>query len=73
MHKRWIKPGEFSLLTGVGAIGFLSIGAQAVFAADPAAESQILDLFAMVMGLLGGLAIFLFGMEQMADALKALA
>ena len=32
-----------------------------------------LDLFAMGMGLLGGLALFLFGMEQMADALKALA
>ena len=32
-----------------------------------------LDFFAMGMGLLGGLALFLFGMEQMADALKALA
>ena len=30
-----------------------------------------LDLFAMGMGLLGGLALFLFGMEQMSDALKA--
>ena len=32
-----------------------------------------LDSFALVMGLLGGLAIFLLGMEMMADALKAVA
>ena len=30
-----------------------------------------LDFFTMGMGLLGGLALFLFGMEQLADALKA--
>ncbi|MFC1614022.1 Na/Pi cotransporter family protein [Gemmatimonadota bacterium] len=38
-----------------------------------AAESGGLDFWTMGMGLLGGLALFLFGMEQMADALKALA
>ncbi len=32
-----------------------------------------LDFLPLVMGLLGGLALFLFGMEQMADALKAVA
>ena len=32
-----------------------------------------LDVLNMAMGLLGGLALFLFGMEQMSDALKALA
>jgi phosphate:Na+ symporter len=31
------------------------------------------DWFVMAMGLLGGLALFLFGMEQMSDALKAVA
>jgi phosphate:Na+ symporter len=32
-----------------------------------------LDLFPLIMGLFGGLAIFLFGMEQMTDALKSVA
>jgi phosphate:Na+ symporter len=32
-----------------------------------------IDWFAMGMGLFGGLALFLFGMDQMADALKAVA
>ncbi len=32
-----------------------------------------LDTFTIIVGLLGGLAIFLFGMEQMTDALKILA
>ncbi len=32
-----------------------------------------LEVFSLLMGLLGGLALFLFGMEQMADALKAVA
>ena len=39
----------------------------------PAAASGELEVFPLVMGLLGGLALFLFGMEQMADALKAVA
>ena len=43
------------------------------FAADSAAGSGDLDVWTMAMGLLGGLALFLFGMEQMAGALKALA
>lgn len=40
--------------------------------ADPA-EPGALDLGLLVMGLLGGLALFLYGMEKMADALKAVA
>ena len=32
-----------------------------------------LALGPLIMGLLGGLAIFLFGMEQMTDALKSVA
>ncbi len=49
-----------------------------VFAASGSTNSSLggstdLDLWTMGMGLLGGLALFLFGMEQMSDALKALA
>ena len=49
-----------------------------VFAASGSTNPSLggstdLDLWTMGMGLLGGLALFLFGMEQMADALKALA
>lgn len=32
-----------------------------------------IELFPLIMGLLGGLAVFLFGMEQMTDALKSVA
>ncbi len=50
----------------------LSLLALTGAAASPEAASE-LEIFALVMGLLGGLAIFLFGMEQMANALKAAA
>lgn len=45
------------------------------FCAKPLASSasEELDWANMTMGLLGGLALFLFGMEQMSDALKAAA
>ncbi|MCH9646678.1 MAG: Na/Pi cotransporter family protein [Deltaproteobacteria bacterium] len=36
-------------------------------------EPASLDILALVMGLLGGLALFLFGMDQMAESLKAVA
>ena len=36
-------------------------------------EPADLELFTLLMGLAGGLALFLFGMEQLADALKAVA
>ncbi len=39
----------------------------------PAVGTAELDLFPLLMGLLGGLALFLFGMEQLGDALKAVA
>jgi phosphate:Na+ symporter len=42
-------------------------------AADKAGAAVELDLLGMSMGLVGGLALFLFGMGQMAGALKALA
>ncbi len=53
-------------------IPLLCSGAYALERSAPAGTVE-LDLFAMLMGLLGGLALFLFGMEQMADALKLLA
>ena len=49
----------------------MGLGVIRVFSADGAAAAPSqLDVFTMGMGLLGGLALFLFGMEQMADALK---
>jgi phosphate:Na+ symporter len=42
-------------------------------AAAGAIASAPLDLLALVMGLLGGLALFLFGLDQMTAALKAVA
>ena len=43
--------------------------------ADPAVgdPEQVIDWWTMGMTLLGGLAVFLFGMEQMAEALKKVA
>ena len=40
---------------------------------SPETGAQALALGPLVMGLLGGLALFLFGMEQMTSALKELA
>ncbi len=42
-------------------------------APDPVAASTEMDWWSMGMQLVGGLALFLFGMEQMSDALKAVA
>lgn len=53
---------------------FPIFSASIAMAADSGnSPSDSLDAFTMVMGLLGGLALFLFGMEQMSDALKAVA
>lgn len=58
----------------LGTCGALIVGAGAAYGAASVGGSQkSLDFFAMGMGLLGGLALFLFGMGQMAGALKALA
>jgi phosphate:Na+ symporter len=55
----------------------LACAAMAGLAAVPAfaatGDDQIMDWWTMGMQLLGGLALFLFGMEQMADSLKAVA
>lgn len=44
-----------------------------ILAADVGEPSSTLDLSLLLMGLFGGLALFLFGMEQMSGALKAVA
>ena len=44
-----------------------------VVAAEGAAAAAEMDWAAMAMGMFGGLALFLFGMDQMADAMKAVA
>jgi len=48
-------------------------GLAAVPALAAAADDQVMDWWTMGMQLFGGLALFLFGMEQMADSLKAVA
>ncbi|HUT41560.1 MAG TPA: Na/Pi cotransporter family protein [Gammaproteobacteria bacterium] len=57
--------------------GMLLLAAAILLAAAPswAADEAALEMHwgGMAMNLLGGLALFLFGMEQMADALKAVA
>ena len=65
-----LDPGArlvFILLAGV----FTALAALPVFAA--ADSEQAINWGVMGMQLFGGLALFLFGMEQMADALKAVA
>ncbi len=49
------------------------LAAEALASVSAGKKTAELDVWVMSMGLLGGLALFLFGMEQMADALKALA
>jgi len=61
-------PG-IALLLLAALTGWLAV--KPAFAAT--AEAQQLDWVTMAMTLLGGLAVFLFGMEQMAEALKKVA
>ena len=60
-----------------GSTVFLVFGVLVWFAAAPvlaaADQSQSIDWWNMGMQLFGGLAVFLFGMEQMAEALKRVA
>nr|CRH06929.1 Na/Pi-cotransporter II-related protein [Candidatus Magnetococcus massalia] len=60
----------------LGVILFLVVGVMAMGEsawAGETAATQEMPWGTMAMGLLGGLALFLFGMEMMADALKAVA
>jgi phosphate:Na+ symporter len=61
--------GRAAMLPLLGAIAWLACFP--VFAAE--AVDEEIDWWTMGMTLLGGLALFLFGMEQMADALKKVA
>ncbi len=55
-------------------LAVLLMGAAATWPAWAAVDpGQAIDWGTMAMGLFGGLALFLFGMDQMADALKAVA
>lgn len=74
-HTGLLKPQRVrSTAAGIagGAI-FLATCVAAQSLSNSAAKPSDLDLWSMVTGLLGGLALFLFGIEQMSDALKALA
>ena len=57
-----------ALLAGLALFWYAAV----VFAGGGGSDGQI-DWAKMAMQLFGGLALFLFGMEQMADALKAVA
>lgn len=62
-------PGHRATVLGLAVVAILVTGA--VMAA-PAADADM-AWGTMTMGLLGGLALFLFGMNQMSDSLKAVA
>jgi phosphate:Na+ symporter len=67
----------FAAVKNVPGLLLLACAAMAGLAASPAfaetADVQVMDWWTMSMQLFGGLALFLFGMEQMADSLKAVA
>ncbi len=73
-----VQPGEAPApQTGWRLVLFFLLLPLVLFLAAPAlaasSDSKGIDWFRMAMQLFGGLAIFLFGMEQMADALKRVA
>ena len=76
-YNGWIRADLHQMLFRLAILliaAFPIFSASIAMAADSGnSPSDSLDAFTMVMGLLGGLALFLFGMEQMSDALKALA
>lgn len=66
----YTKYGGVILLAFFGALFWSTGFAANIPTPDPGKE---IDLFNMSMSLIGGLALFLFGMEQMGDSLKAVA
>ena len=69
IEDRWRKTSVAWLLSFVSLI---VIGPFLVVSADGAAKAGgVIDWFNMIIGLLGGLALFLFGMEQMSSAISA--
>lgn len=81
--RRLPVPGAFRraslrelVLLSLGATAVTAAGGLGASGADPAivaAGTGDLRLGALIMGLFGGLAFFLYGMEQMSSALKAVA
>ena len=63
--------GRFVLMPILGIIAGLN--AMPALGAATTAGGQQIDWWVMGMTLLGGLAVFLYGMEQMAEALKKVA
>jgi len=61
------------LRLGLRLLPLLALGAATSALASAMAPASGIDASAMSLGLIGGLALFLFGLEQMAVALKALA
>ena len=70
MNNSWLNLRQikivFVCITLCWGIGTVSFAAEDAAASDP----NTLHVFTMVMGLFGGLALFLYGMEKMAAALK---
>jgi len=64
------RPGNFKVTVSLTALALIGVASSAIAAENGGSG---LDFFAMGMGLFGGLAMFLFGMEQMSDALKSAA
>ena len=59
-------------LVFVGLSAFLLLTPSCANAADASATAEI-NWFFLAIGLLGGLSLFLYGMERMSDALKNVA
>ena len=64
------KP-QIALVVILGAVAGMT--AMPVLAAASGEAGQVIDWWMMGMTLVGGLAVFLYGMEQMAEALKKVA
>ena len=62
-----------TLLLGFIGLFFLMLLSPMSAQADAASESKEISWFFLVVGLLGGLSLFLFGMDKMSDALKNVA
>ena len=61
------------LLLGLTGLIFLTLLSPVTVQADTASDSKEISWFFLVVGLLGGLSLFLYGMERMSDALKNVA
>ena len=62
-----------TLLLGVIGLIFLMLLSPLPAQAGAASESKEISWFFLIVGLLGGLSLFLFGMDKMSDALKNVA